>query len=1168
MAQISLRAYNREISSLIDSGQIDEAIAHCQYILQTYPKYIETYRLLGKAYLEGQQHKEAIDVFQRVLTVAADDFITHVGMSIIREDEGKLDAAIWHMERAFEVQPSNQAIQDELKQLYGKRDGTEPQKIRLTRGALCRMYARGNQYRQAVAEIKSLLAEAPDRVDLEILLARMYYNLNMKVEATELCGRLLSKYPFCLEANRIMLKILTDSGKKAETDPYRQRIISMDPYESQVNDEFPTSEKVPEDLISIEKLVYDPNQKPNQQINQASAPEEAEPAPDWLISDLAGEDVELGEKGFTRILDATNLPADSQSSEVETPTEPEVQESAPILEEKVEFQEIQAVPESPTDIPEMIKTATQPVEMESIEDQLPDWLKDTEKTPEGTEASIPDWLKSSGWAAAGSITPEEPPSTVIHVEQEVEAPEVPIVPAEIPDWVQGLAPVTQEEPSAEKPVVQEGEIPAEVNAKLNDWLSGTEPVQEDMRSGGTASLHLPDEEPSDAATPEWLSGLDDQGKSEKGQPVVFASEDSSSNPQETAQPRVIYPQPPQTDKLDLEEEFPAAGGTSILSPEDVPDWLQDLTASPDEKMETTPEVTHEEPTTITPELPVEEPKPATVAPIVSLEEPTRPSPRREISVPEVVTTTLAPEEALPDWLPDITKEPVPSTTATLSEESVGGTQEAPGWLNILDQEEGEAPAAVEDVTTEQMQKTSEPIDASLNTEILKEEEKPTTSILPPNPQEQGEELPEWLKELDGYPEGTSPISDATETTSDEFPDWLKGFSESDTNEQVPITPASLEEPVEDEGEMPGWLSDLNLKGTSVESSAVDVPDWLRGLGPEPTAESPVEQPIDGVPPVVEQTSAEIPADEVLSSAETPVAEAQPADEIPDWLKSLQPEVTVESGGEKVDAEAPSAEGIPEAVTESEFTEQAANEIPALVEETATVTEVEETAATVSSAEAVEILETEPEQSVEEPAPEVIEPVVAETVETTETEAKVVIPTELEPGEKIIEEAQPEGEQTQATEEVPVLAQEEPSVISEPEITATEPETESVQPIVEETIQPEPESQLAAEEKLVEPEPKTSLLEVTEETPTTEYDRIFQEASKAIESGDLEDAEDQFTKLIKVETLLDKIVETLTTATESYPTDSGLWMTLGDAFGRSGKLQNALDAYTKAEEYLQ
>ncbi len=49
-------------------------------------------------------------------------------MSIIRGEEENLNAAIWHMERAFEVQPSNQAIQDELKHLYGRRDGQEPTK--------------------------------------------------------------------------------------------------------------------------------------------------------------------------------------------------------------------------------------------------------------------------------------------------------------------------------------------------------------------------------------------------------------------------------------------------------------------------------------------------------------------------------------------------------------------------------------------------------------------------------------------------------------------------------------------------------------------------------------------------------------------------------------------------------------------------------------------------------------------------------------------------------------------------------------------------------------------------------------------------------------------------------------------------------------------------------
>src|SRR5512142_250930 len=112
MTKISLRAYDREIEGLIEHDQrTDEAIAHCRHILKTFPKHLETYRLLGKAYLEAKRYHEAVDIFERVLVAAPDDFVSHVGMSIIADDKGKLDDALWHMERAFEVQPSNAAIQ-------------------------------------------------------------------------------------------------------------------------------------------------------------------------------------------------------------------------------------------------------------------------------------------------------------------------------------------------------------------------------------------------------------------------------------------------------------------------------------------------------------------------------------------------------------------------------------------------------------------------------------------------------------------------------------------------------------------------------------------------------------------------------------------------------------------------------------------------------------------------------------------------------------------------------------------------------------------------------------------------------------------------------------------------------------------------------------------------
>ena len=118
MAKVFLRVYNREIESMIEGGQLDEAVAHCQYILKTFPMHVDTYRLLGKAFLEARRYADAADIFQRVLMAVPDDFVSHVGMSIIRDDENKMDDAIWHMERAFEDQPSNPAIQGELRRLY------------------------------------------------------------------------------------------------------------------------------------------------------------------------------------------------------------------------------------------------------------------------------------------------------------------------------------------------------------------------------------------------------------------------------------------------------------------------------------------------------------------------------------------------------------------------------------------------------------------------------------------------------------------------------------------------------------------------------------------------------------------------------------------------------------------------------------------------------------------------------------------------------------------------------------------------------------------------------------------------------------------------------------------------------------------------------------------
>jgi len=252
--KLPLRSYIDEIKNLIDDGQIDLAIAHCKHILQIYPKHIDSYRLLGKALIEKQKFADALNIFQRVLSAVPDDFVSHIRVSIIREDENNLKAAIWHMERAFEIQPSNEAIQDELRRLYIKRDGVAPPKIKLSNGALVRMYMRGELYNQAIAEILAALTEEPSRVDLEVILAQLYFLQGKHIETIEICSKIITKLPFCYEVNRILSIIIKDSSNSENYKVYRQRINEMDPYNNYLTDNTLSSTDVPDGAVMIDYL--------------------------------------------------------------------------------------------------------------------------------------------------------------------------------------------------------------------------------------------------------------------------------------------------------------------------------------------------------------------------------------------------------------------------------------------------------------------------------------------------------------------------------------------------------------------------------------------------------------------------------------------------------------------------------------------------------------------------------------------------------------------------------------------------------------------------------------------------------------------------------------------------------------------------------------------------
>ncbi|MCL4529674.1 MAG: tetratricopeptide repeat protein, partial [Chloroflexi bacterium] len=489
MAKISLRSYNHEIEGMIERGQLDEAIAHCRHILQTFPKHLETYRLLGKTYLEAKRYNEAVDIFQRVLVSVPDDFVSHVGMSIIADEQSKLDEAIWHMERAFEVQPSNAAIQGELQRLFGRRDGVQPPKIRLTRGALAHMYVQGELYMQAISEIQAVLGSDAGRTDMKVLLGKAYFRNGQKPEANDICNQLLKQFPYCLDANRIMVEILPASQAAESTQVYRHRVSELDPYAMFVQDSIFHSDEVPDASVNLERFEYT-GQPVDLGANwggtlgiglasDATAVASAADQPDWLKAASA----------------TPNVPAPPTAA---------------------------AAPQSGEQIPDFMRQAgwtassgeevpSEATEPEAVQADLPDWVKAMAPSDQSTAASapepepvvpaadVPDWLKGLG--------DQEPPAS---------APASTSAPQDESDWLRNLG-------GSQPP---EEQTPA---ADLPDWLKSLDQPESKPATSEPATVPpLPDETPAiqAAATPSSAptppSALGDLGTSAQEQDDAMA----------------------------------------------------------------------------------------------------------------------------------------------------------------------------------------------------------------------------------------------------------------------------------------------------------------------------------------------------------------------------------------------------------------------------------------------------------------------------------------------------------------------------------------------------------------------------------------------------------------------------------------------------------------------
>jgi hypothetical protein len=175
------------------------------------------------------------------------------------------------------------------------------------------------------------------------------------------------------------------------------------------------------------------------------------------------------------------------------------------------------------------------------------------------------------------------------------------------------------------------------------------------------------------------------------------------------------------------------------------------------------------------------------------------------------------------------------------------------------------------------------------------------------------------------------------------------------------------------------------------------------------------------------------------------------------------------------------------------------------------------------------------------------------------------------------------EPTRATDWQPVeLEARQPVTEPEPGPTAAEPVAEqpAPEPVAEELVAPPPSPEPIDVVSIL--EEKITAVESAPEQPAPPArpqrepvrkvtgpltDPVLAQARGELSRNRLNSELENYGRLIKKGRLLEDIIYDLREASYRYPVEVDIWQSLGDAYMRANRLQDALDAYTKAEELL-
>lgn len=551
MSQRTLREFGDEIRSLIQRQAYTEAIHTARHVLYYFPKHLDTYLLLGEACLESGSTREAIEMFQRVLSADPENLMAWVGLAEAYQQDELPELGLWYLERAFEVDPTNPDLRAELQRLYAQVRGVKELRVKLNGPALGRIYLRGGLYHLAVEEFQAALDKHPDYYHVHVGLATALWRMDRRVEAAAVCQDILETLPNCLPAALILGTIWSRGDQPEEGERLLRMAEAMDPENRRAAELLGEASPLPPKEPVLPPVGVLPAGL------RTPAPARAEAKP--LVSPVPMEEAE------------EEIPAERPLEEAVLPPPEEapawVEEIAPPAE---------AVP--PVFLPEE-EVPTETAEAPTAEELPP-------------APAVPDWLAEIAAPPAPAGEEEFTPEAEALIGEIPPMPEAEAVPPQAPPEELPPAPITEE---AEAPVAPEDLL--KLAAELPEELRAL--VEEAMAREITPPPAAPAEKAAEVELPPWLVELAEEGEkaevreapAETAAPAEPAEEEIPAWLRELAQKEAATEAPvaeeeaiPPWLESRLEQAAPAIPPAETAIPaeeepapvEEIPEWLQRL----------------------------------------------------------------------------------------------------------------------------------------------------------------------------------------------------------------------------------------------------------------------------------------------------------------------------------------------------------------------------------------------------------------------------------------------------------------------------------------------------------------------------------------------------------------------------------------------------------------